>query len=60
MLERLARQDFSSSWQIPEDALPAVVERVTPRLEQLYGGLDVEHEFERVMLAAVARVPGAP
>jgi SAM-dependent methyltransferase len=59
MLERLARQDFSSSWQIPADALPAVVERVTPRLEQLYGGLDTEHEFERAMLAAVARVSSA-
>ena len=57
MLERLARKDFSSSWKIPDEALPAVLERVTPALEELYGGLDTDYEFERAMLATVARVP---
>lgn len=57
MLERLARKDFSSSWKIPDEALPAVLERVTPALEELYGGLDTEHEIDREMRATVARVP---
>lgn len=47
MLDRLARRDFSSSWKIPEEALPAIIERVTPQLDKLYGGLDREMEFER-------------
>lgn len=47
MLERLARRDFSSSWKIPEESLPAIIGRVTPQLDQLYGGLDREMEFER-------------
>ncbi|HYM14196.1 MAG TPA: class I SAM-dependent methyltransferase [Dehalococcoidia bacterium] len=59
MLERLARKDFSSSWKIPDAALPAVIERVTPQLAALYGGLDAEHEFERAMIATVARLPRA-
>jgi len=59
MLERLQRKDFSSSWKIPDDALAAVIERVTPRLIELYGDLDTEHEFERAMLATVARLPAS-
>jgi len=57
MLDRLARKDFSSSWKIPDEVLPAVIERVTPQLEALYGGLDRELEFERAMIATVARLP---
>jgi ubiquinone/menaquinone biosynthesis C-methylase UbiE len=57
MLERLQRKDFSSSWKIPDAALPAVIERVRPRLAELYGGLDTEHEFERSMVATVGRLP---
>ena len=57
MLERLARRDYSSAWQIPDDAIDAVVERVTPRLEELYGGLDREVEFERAFSAMVAHLP---
>jgi len=54
MLERLARRDYSSAWQIPEEALPAVVERATPLLGELYGGLDREVEFERAFGATIA------
>lgn len=57
MLERLRRKDFSSSWKIPDAALPAIIERVTPLLEELYGGLDREVEFERAMIATVGRLP---
>ena len=58
MLDRLARRDYSSAWQIPDDAIGTVVERVTPRLDELYGGLDREVEFERAFSALVARLPG--
>jgi SAM-dependent methyltransferase len=58
MLDRLARRDFSSSWKIPAEALPAVVDRVTPQLDQLYGGLDRELEFERSFAVIVGRLRG--
>jgi SAM-dependent methyltransferase len=57
MITRLERQDYSSSWQIPKDALPAIIERVTPQLDALYGGLDREVEFERSFVLTVAALP---
>jgi SAM-dependent methyltransferase len=56
MLERLRRKDFSSSWKIPDAALPAVVERVTPQLDALYGGLDTEHDWPRSFVVVRARL----
>ena len=58
MLERLARKDYSSSWLIPDEALPGVISRVTPELEVLYGGLDREQEWERALTVTVARLRG--
>lgn len=58
MLERLARRDYSSSWRIPEDKLLAIVECVTPQLDELYGGLDREIEFERSFGVTVATLAG--
>jgi hypothetical protein len=58
MLARLTSQDYSSSWLIPKEVLTAVVERVTPLLEMLYGGLDREIEFERSFTATVGALPG--
>ena len=55
--ERLARKDYSSSWLIPDEALPEVIRRVTPELEALYGGLDQEQEWERALVVTVARLP---
>jgi SAM-dependent methyltransferase len=59
MIERLQRQDYSSSWKIPPQAVPAIVERVTPELDALYGGLDREEEFERSFTLTVGRLPAA-
>ena len=56
MIERLERQDYSSSWKIPPADVPAVIERVTPELEELYGGLDREDEFERSFTLTVGRL----
>ncbi|MDP9237858.1 MAG: class I SAM-dependent methyltransferase [Chloroflexota bacterium] len=58
MLERLGRRDFSSSWKIPIEALPAIIERVTPQLEELYGGLDREMESERSFDIMIGRLSG--
>ncbi len=57
MLERLASQDYSSSWLIPKDAMPAIIGRVTPRLDALYGGLDREVEVDRGFTVTVGRLP---
>ncbi len=59
MLDRLARRDYSSSWEIPLEALPAIIARVTPELDELYGGLDRELEFERSFALMIGRLPGA-
>ena len=56
MLERLGRKDFSASWLIPDDALPAVIARVTPQLEALYGGLDRELEWTRTFHVLAGRL----
>ena len=58
MLERLARKDYSSSWLIPDAALPAVIERVTPQLDALYDGLDREIEWIRTFQLLSGRLPG--
>ncbi|TAK64372.1 MAG: class I SAM-dependent methyltransferase [Dehalococcoidia bacterium] len=58
MLDRLGRKDYSSSWLIPDDALPAVIERVTPQLDALYGGLEREIEWTRTFQLLSGRLPG--
>lgn len=57
MLGRLARKDYSSSWRIPDAKLPAVLDRVTPQIEALFGGLDREVEFVRSFSLFVGRLP---
>lgn len=57
MLERLKRRDYSSSWKIPDPIMPDLLERVAPRLAELFGGLDEVHEFERGVSARVATLP---
>ncbi len=59
MIERLSRKDYSSSWLIPDAALPAVIERVTPQLEALYGGLDHDIEWTRTFQLLAGHLPGA-
>lgn len=57
MLERLARKDYSSSWRIPDEALPAVLERATAEVASLFGGLDREVPFERSFSLFIGRLP---
>lgn len=56
-LERLERQDYSASWRIPAEALPAIIALAAPRIAALYGGLDGEISYERTFAATVARLP---
>jgi SAM-dependent methyltransferase len=57
MLERLARKDFSSSWLIPDESLPGVIDVVRPQVERLFGGPEREVAFERSFSIDVARLP---
>jgi hypothetical protein len=57
-LERLARRDFSSAWEIPEDRLADVVRRATRLLERIYGSVDGEREYQRSFSLKVYRLSG--
>ncbi|MBI5288115.1 MAG: class I SAM-dependent methyltransferase [Chloroflexi bacterium] len=57
MLERLKRRDYSSSWKIPDAAMPALLERVTPRIAEMFGGLDRTIEYSRSFSMRFARLP---
>lgn len=56
-VERLARRDFSSSWEIPDDDLPEVVARATPVLRGIYGGWEANREYPRSFSLTMARLP---
>jgi ubiquinone/menaquinone biosynthesis C-methylase UbiE len=57
MLERLKRRDYSSSWKIPDAVMPELLERVTPRIADLFGGLDSIIQYERSFSMRYARLP---
>lgn len=57
MLERLKRRDYSSSWKIPDGVMPELLERVTPRISDLFGDLDATVEYDRSFSMRYARVP---
>jgi SAM-dependent methyltransferase len=59
MIERLAARDFSSSWRIPEPAMPDVLRRVEAGFIAEFGDLDAELGFERSFGLLVARVPAS-
>jgi ubiquinone/menaquinone biosynthesis C-methylase UbiE len=57
MIERLKRRDYSSSWKIPDAVMPALLERVTPKIAELFGGLDRTIEYGRSFSMRYARLP---
>ena len=57
-LERLKRRDYSGSWKIPDGIMPQLLERITPRILELFGGLDTVVENERSFSMRYARLPG--
>lgn len=40
LLDGLSRRLYSNTWDIPDAVLPELVGRLTPRVEELFGGLD--------------------
>jgi SAM-dependent methyltransferase len=56
-LERLKRRDYSGSWKIPDGIMPQLLERLTPRVAELFGGLDKVVENERSFSMRYARLP---
>jgi ubiquinone/menaquinone biosynthesis C-methylase UbiE len=57
MLERLERRDYSSAWEIPETFMPDLLERVSPQVEELFGGLDTVIKYNRSFSMRYARLP---
>lgn len=57
MIERLKRRDYSSSWKIPDAVMPPLLERVTPKISDLFGGLDRTIEYPRSVSMRFARLP---
>jgi SAM-dependent methyltransferase len=57
VIELIERRDYSISWAITDEMLPAVLERVTPRIVELFGGMDAAIEAPRSFSLTVGRLP---
>jgi SAM-dependent methyltransferase len=57
LLEALARRTYSSSWAIPDAVMPELLQRLTPRVEDLLGGLDRVVETDASFTLVTARLP---
>jgi len=53
----LARKDMSGAWQIPDGAMPELLERLAPLVEAVFGGMDVEAPAARAFDLHIARLP---
>lgn len=47
----------SNMWDIPEELVPAIVDRLAPMLERAWGSLDTPAETRAAFLATAARLP---
>jgi hypothetical protein len=59
VLKALSGRVYSSTWTIPEEAMPEIVRRVTPEVEEILGGLDRPAQTTATITLAVCRV-GSP
>jgi|CXWL01.1.fsa_nt_gi ubiquinone/menaquinone biosynthesis C-methylase UbiE len=57
IIDRLKRRDYSSSWKIPNAVMPQLLERVTPQIAELFGGLETAIESPRSIRMRYARLP---
>jgi len=57
LLDALSERLFSSMWAIPDAVMPELMQRLTPRLEHLLGGLDRPHEIDAAFSLLVAQLP---
>ncbi len=53
----LARKDMSGAWQIPDAAMPELLDRLAPLVEAVFGGMDVEAPAARAFDLHIARLP---
>jgi ubiquinone/menaquinone biosynthesis C-methylase UbiE len=58
LIDALRRRLFSSTWAIPDEVMPELLERLTPRVEEMLGGLDRSVENEANFTLVSARLPG--
>ena len=58
MLRALEGRVFSSTWSIPAAIMPELVRRLTPRVEELLGGLDRPIDNDATFNLSTARLPG--
>jgi ubiquinone/menaquinone biosynthesis C-methylase UbiE len=56
VLAALAGRVYSSTWTIPEEAMPEIVRRVTPEVEEILAGLDRPSPNTATITLAVCRV----
>lgn len=57
LLDQLARRVYSSSWSIPDAAMPEVVRRLTPRVAAMLGGLDAAIDTGASFTLVAAHLP---
>jgi SAM-dependent methyltransferase len=57
VLEAIAGRVYSHTWAIPDDALPALLERLAPQVDALLGGLDTPVETTASFSLTIARLP---
>jgi ubiquinone/menaquinone biosynthesis C-methylase UbiE len=57
LLADLAARVYASTWAIPDELMPELVRRLTPRLEALLGGLDRVVETGATFTIVAARLP---
>jgi SAM-dependent methyltransferase len=57
VLDAIAGRVYSNTWAIPDDALPALLERFAPKVDALLGGLDAPVETAASFSLTIARLP---
>jgi SAM-dependent methyltransferase len=57
VLADVAGRVYSNTWAIPDAMMPAMLERLAPRLEALLGGLDAPIETAATFALTIARLP---
>lgn len=57
ILERLRARVDSNTWRITQSDMSVIIDRATPDIERLFGGLDRVHESTRSVSVMVGRLP---
>jgi SAM-dependent methyltransferase len=57
ILDDIAGRVYSNTWAIPDELLPVLLERLIPRLDALFGGLDTPVETTATFSLTIARLP---